>query len=195
MDTDKGRITVIRILFIAFYAFFLLVAVNVISIPSSKLRLDWMFYILTWYFIAEFLLILKRITSSPVKLSGVFVVTFLLATIENFLSLIDIYRFGPIANRVEHLLGTIVIAYVTTKIYQVLRIDKKIATNYLFSHLVFMTTVFFGVLNEIIEYFSDSLLGSHHIGSGYDTQLDLLMNLLGAGIFTFYLITVKKSRH
>lgn len=180
-------------LFTVSYVFFFLITINIIEVQASKLRLDWMVYILAWYFIAEFTLFLRNRLGSDVKVTGVFLLTFLLATIENLLSTVNIYRFGPLVNRVEHFLGTLIIAYVTTKLYLILKINKKITVNHVFELLVLSTTIAFGVLNEIIEYFSDTLLGSHHIGSGYDTQLDLIMNLLGAGVFTIYLL-IKKRR-
>ena len=43
-----------------------------------------------------------------------------------------------------------------------------------------MTINFFGILNELVEYFEDVLTGSHRLGDGFDTADDLFLNMMGS---------------
>ncbi|OGZ34503.1 MAG: hypothetical protein A2174_02745 [Candidatus Portnoybacteria bacterium RBG_13_41_18] len=52
-----------------------------------------------------------------------------------------------------------------------------------------MTTNFFGILNELVEYFEDVLTGSHRLGDGFDTADDLFLNMVG-GLCIILILTL-----
>lgn len=90
----------------------------------------------------------------------------------------------PVINRAEHFTSFVMIGYVVwTFFLKYLPHEVWHDHPYYTALLALSVTSLIGVGNEIVELGMDSLLGTHTIGPRFDTNLDLLMNTLGSGIF------------
>lgn len=90
----------------------------------------------------------------------------------------------PLVNRAEHFTTFILLAYIVW-VFFLKYLPQKVWQNhpYYTAILVLSVTSLVGVGNEIAELFMDVNFGTHTIGPGYDTSLDVLMNTLGSGLF------------
>jgi hypothetical protein len=170
-----------RILFLSYFIFYSLCLLKG-WFPTSLLNIYWLAYLVFVYIIAEkvYEAFAKRgvdvIYAFPLVFGAYMVnfVSMLMRGQENF----------PILNRAEHFITYIIAAYIVWQFF-LQYLPQKVWNEhpYYTSILVLALSTFFGVLNEIIELFMDVNFGTSTIGPGFDTSLDLLMNVLGAGLF------------
>ncbi|HLC48998.1 MAG TPA: hypothetical protein VJI96_01265 [Candidatus Andersenbacteria bacterium] len=181
MNYTPRVLIISRILFFAYFVFYFLCLVRG-WFPGDILTTYWLVYLIGVYFLAEkiYSAFLKR----GVDVVYAFPIVFL-AYMVNFSSmLLKGQENFPFLNRAEHFITYILAAYIVWQFF--LRyLPQKVWNEhpYYTSILVLALTTLSGVLNEIIELFMDVNFGTHTIGPMYDTSVDLVMNLLGAGFF------------
>lgn len=176
------RILILSRLF--FFTYFVFYALCLFQgwFSGSILTSYWLVYLIVVYIVAEKIYdaFLKRGVDVIYAFPLVFV-----AYMVNFVSmLLRAQDNVPLLNRAEHFITYILGAYIVWQFF--LRYLSQSVWRehpYYTSILVLSITTTFGVANEIIELFMDINFGTHTIGPKYDTSVDLLMNVLGVGLF------------
>jgi len=85
-----------------------------------------------------------------------------------------------IFNRFGHIISGVIYTLMATEIIKAALTKTKLKlTKPLYLLFVFSFASTAGVFNEIIELLLDIATGSHRIGPGFDTAIDLLMNTVG----------------
>lgn len=170
-----------RLLFLAYFVFCVLCLTQG-WFSSSLLTYTWLAYLVLVYILAE--KIYDAFLKRKVDLIYAFPVLFV-AYMVNFISmLLRGQENFPFLNRAEHFITYILAAYIIWQFFlQYLPQKTWNEHPYYTSILVLSLSTFFGVLNEIIELFMDVNFGTQTIGPLLDTNVDLLMNVLGAGFF------------
>jgi len=150
--------------------------------PVSVLNPFWLAYLIIVYGVAEkiYSAFLKRGVDVIYAFPLVFV-----AYMVNFVSMIlRAQEKIPLLNRVEHFITFVLGAYIVWQFFLRYLPQKEWREHpYYTSILVLSITTLFGVFNEIIELYMDINFGTFTIGPLFDTSVDLLMNILGAGLF------------
>lgn len=104
--------------------------------------------------------------------------------IYNLAFIFNLYRFTPLINRSEHFFGSILIAFLAYCFLSTRSFYTDIPSQNIKLIFLFCLTSTLGVFTEIVELFFDLVFKTKNIGpSFFDTNLDLLMNILGAGVF------------
>ena len=170
-----------RLLFLSYFIFYCLSLIQG-WFANSLLNVYWLGYLVLVYVLAE--KIYDAFKKRNVDLVYAFPLVFG-AYMVNFVSmLLRGQENFPILNRAEHFVTYIIAAYIIWQFFlQYLPQKTWNEHPYYTSILVLSLSTFFGVLNEIIELFMDVNLGTQTIGPMLDTNVDLLMNMLGAGLF------------
>lgn len=170
-----------RILFLFYFVFYALCLIQG-WFSSSLLTSTWLAYLVIVYVVAE--KIYDAFLKRGIDLIYAFPVLFL-AYMVNFISmLLRGQENFPVLNRAEHFITYFLAAYIIWQFFlQYLPQKTWNEHPYYTSILVLSLATFFGVLNEVIELFMDVNFGTHTIGPLWDTNVDLLMNILGAGFF------------
>lgn len=181
MSTTPRILLFSRFLFFAYFVFYTLCLVRE-WFPSDVLNAYWLVYLIGVYAIAE--KIYSAFLERGVDVVYAFPVVFV-AYMVNFASmLLKGQENFPFLNRAEHFITYILAAYIVWQFF--LRYLPEQVWNehpYYTSILVLAITALSGVMNEIIELFMDVSFGTQTIGYGFDTSVDLVMNMLGAGFF------------
>lgn len=181
MKRISRLLIVSRILFLSYFVFYCLCLIQG-WFGNSLLTPYWLAYLVFVYIIAE--KVYEAFGKRGVDLVYAFPLVFL-AYMVNFVSmLLRGQENFPILNRAEHFITYIIAAYIVWQFF-LQYLPQKVWREhpYYTSILVLSLSTFFGVLNEIIELFMDVNFGTSTIGPAFDTSLDMLMNLLGAGLF------------
>ncbi len=170
-----------RLLFLGYFVFYVLSLLQG-WFSTSLLTATWLVYLVCVYILAE--KIYEAFLKRGVDLIYAFPVLFL-AYMVNFVSmLLRGQENFPFLNRAEHFITYVLAAYIVWQFFLQYLPQKGWREHpYYTSILVLSLSTFFGVLNEIIELFMDVNFGTHTIGPRLDTNVDLLMNILGAGFF------------
>lgn len=150
--------------------------------PAGVLNIAWLTYLIVMYLGAEYIyrIFLKR----GIDLSFAFPLVFAVFALNFVSEIMNAQVLLPDLNRAEHLTSFVLIAYIVW-IFFTKYLPHDVWQNhpYYTSLLAFAVVSTFGVGNEIIEFFLDTMFGIHAVGPGYDTSYDLVMNSLGAGLF------------
>ncbi|MEX0650275.1 MAG: hypothetical protein WD200_04690 [Candidatus Andersenbacteria bacterium] len=182
--TKKGTPLILiasRIVLVGFFCFAILASL-LQWFPNSKLSVYWFLYLIGIYVASE--LIYYRFKQRGINLAFAFPLLFAIVLLNFFSILVQAQEKAPIINRAEHFATFILFAYIVW-IFFLKYLPQKVWREhpYYTSLLVLSITSLAGVMNEIVELFLDQSLGTHTIGAGFDTSLDLLMNTVGAGLF------------
>lgn len=142
----------------------------------------WLVYLIVVYIFAE------KIYDAFLKRGVDVIYAFPLVFVAYMVNFVSMVLRGqeeiPLLNRAEHFITYILGAYIVWQFF--LRYLSQSVWRehpYYTSILVLSITTTFGVGNEIIELFMDINFGTDTIGPRYDTSVDLLMNVLGVGLF------------
>lgn len=181
MSTTPRILLLSRFLFFAYFVFYSLSLIQG-WFPADTLTVHWFVYLIGVYVLSEKIYI--AFLGRGVDVVYAFPVVFV-AYMVNFASmLLKGQENFPFLNRAEHFITFILAAYIVWQFF--LRYLPEQVWNdhpYYTSILVLAITALAGVLNETIELFMDNSFGTQTIGPGFDTSIDLVMNLLGAGFF------------
>ncbi len=181
MTTIPRVLLLSRTLFFGYFVFYFLCLLRG-WFSTDTLNAYWLVYLIGVYALAEkiYSAFLKRGVDVVYAFPIVFV-----AYMVNFASMLFKGQENfPFLNRAEHFITYILVAYIVWQFF--LRyLPQQVWSEhpYYTSILVLAIATLSGVLNEIIELFMDVNFGTHTIGFGFDTSVDLMMNLLGAGFF------------
>ena len=175
----KIKINHIRLTFVAYFIFlFLLLSTNNFSI--GDLNTFFFFYFIQLVILLEAVSFIFKRLNLAVDIKAGYLILFVY-TIINSLTL----AFWPqlrnlIFNRFGHLISGVIYAIVGVEIVKasLIKTKSKLAKS-LYLLFIFSLASTAGVFNEIIELGLDVFTGSHRIGVGFDTAIDLLMNTLG----------------
>lgn len=172
----------INLLKLAFFVYFILlfILLKVNNFSIGDLNSFFFFYFIQLLVLLEVVrLILKRLKLT-VDIKPAYLIL-LVYTIINSLTL----AFCPqlrnlIFNRLGHFISGVIYAVVIIEVIKASLIKTKSKLTkplyYLFAFSLASTA---GVFNEIVELGLDVFTGSHRIGPGLDTAIDLSMNTLG----------------
>lgn len=173
------KINHIRFSFVAYFiALFLLLSANNFSL--GDLNTFFFFYFIQLVILLEVVsFILKRL-NLVIDIKPAYLIL-LVYTIINSLTLAYYPQLRDmIFNRFGHLISGVIYAIVAIELIKAsLAKTKSRLTKPLYSLFVFSLASTAGVFNEIIELGLDVTTGSHRIGAGFDTAIDLLMNTFG----------------
>lgn len=181
MNSIPRILLVSRILFFAYFVFYALCLFRG-WFSGSLLSGTWLIYLIGVYVLAE--KIYEAFAKRGIDLVYAFPVLFL-AYMVNFVSmLLRGQENFPVLNRAEHFITYVLAAYIIWQFF-LQYLPQKVWNEhpYYTSILVLSLSTFFGVLNEIIELFMDVNFNTTTIGPLFDTNVDLMMNLLGSGFF------------
>lgn len=93
--------------------------------------------------------------------------------------------YGTVHNfdKLMHFTSGIASATTLFYVFHIIFEMKRIYSAWWSVYAAVVTTSFLGVLFELVEYISDTIIGrSFWLGTGADTVTDLVMNILGAGM-------------
>ena len=160
---------------------------------GSRLSIVWLVYLVALYIIAE--VVYAAFKRRGVDLVYAFPVLFIASQI-NFISIILRSQENiPMLNRVEHFFMYILLTYVVSQFF--LRyLPSQVWNNhpYYTAILTFSVAQCIGVMNEVVELFLDTNFQTTAIGPRFDTNLDLLMNMLGAGLFLCTRLIMREAK-
>ena len=169
-------VNIVSIIFIYLWFAFLLfqsfgkVKLGIINIPSGWLLLNIAIYSLFVYFAYFKILELQKLIIP----CAIYVFLFSLVYI------FDLYSHGIIYNRLEHLIGSFLITYISYIVIQSIP-NLNILEKPLQIILAVLVAIFLSVVGELLELGLDFFLKEKNIGPGpWDTNLDLLMDLFGS---------------
>jgi len=170
---------ILRLTFL-FYIIFLFLILIANNFSIGDLNTHFYFYFIQLVILLEVVVYILKRLKRVVNITPAYLIL-LIYTVINSLTL----AFYPqlrdmIFNRFGHLISGIIYAIIASEVIQA-GCDK---TRLTFSKAFYLLFVFSlastaGVLNEIIELGLDVATGSHRIGPGFDTAIDLLMNTYG----------------
>ena len=170
-----------RLLFFSYFVFYTLCLFRG-WFPGSVLTSYWLVYLIGVYILAE------KIYDAFLKRGVDVIYAFPLVFVAYMVNFVSMLLRGqekiPLLNRTEHFITYLLGAYIVWQFF--LRYLSQSVWRehpYYTSILVLSITTTFGVANEIIELFMDINFGTHTVGARFDTSMDLLMNVLGVGLF------------
>ncbi len=149
---------------------------------GDRLSIIWLAYLVCIYIIAE--LIYAAFKRRGVDLVYAFPILFIESQIDFASIILRSQDNIPLINRFEHFIMYVLLSYVVSQFF--LRyLPQEVWNNhqYYSAILILSVTQCIGVLNEIFELYMDTNFHTTAIGPRFDTNLDLLMNFLGAGVF------------
>lgn len=159
---------------------------------GSRLSIVWLVYLVAIYVVAEriYFMFKKR----GVDVVYAFPILFVASQV-NFASIILRSQENlPLLNRAEHFIMYVLLSYIVSQFF--LRYLPQSVWNdhpYYTAILILSVTQTIGVGNEIIELYMDTNFYTTAIGPSFDTNLDLLMNMLGAGVFLGVQLIMKEA--
>lgn len=162
---------------------------------GTRLSIIWLGYLVLIYALAE--LIYRAFKKRGVDVVYAFPILFIESQID-FASIIFRSQDNVhimIINRFEHFVMYVLLAYVVSQFF--LRyLPSKVWSEhpYYTAILILSVTQTIGVINEIFELFMDTNFRTTAIGPRFDTNLDLLMNFLGAGLFLCVQLIIHEAR-
>jgi len=154
---------------------------GVVTMGTIRIPLGWL---IVNILIFTFLLFLYF--SFIFKLPGlnyIVIFTSIYMFVFNLVFMYDLYAKSLIYNRMEHLVGSFILAFL---IYTLTSLVPSLGANGLLVRfsIVIIFTVFILSLGEIVELGLDYFFHEKNIGPGlWDTNLDLLMDLIGSSFF------------
>lgn len=170
-----------RMAFAAYFAAAFLLSIARIS-ETSQLEFIWVVYLLALYFGAEWLY--SFFMRQGIDLSYAFPIL-LAVYLFNITTLVSGGQEKyAVLNRIEHMASFVLITFVVWVFFtKYLPQSVWVEHPYYTALLTLAVTSLAGVLNEHFELIIDYFFGTKLVGPGRDTQLDLLMNSLGSGLF------------
>ncbi len=179
--STPSLLIVSRMLFTSYFLFFFF-SLREGWFAGSLLTPYWLAYLIVLYVIAEkiYASFLKR----GIDVIYAFPILFVVYQVNFVSMLLRSQETGTVLNRVEHFITYLLVSYIVWQFF--LRYLPHTVWQehpYYTSILVLSVTSMFGVINELVELFMDMNFHTYTIGPRFDTNLDLLMNLLGAGLF------------
>jgi len=175
-------VTISRLGFLI-YGLFIVFAMFSRLFAESEASIGWFAYLAVIYLVAEQLYATFR--ARGVDLAFAFPIMLAIYILSLASLFFQAQERLPIINRAEHFCVFVLLTYVIWVFFL-----KYLPHNVWSDHpyytaiLAFSLAASFGVINEIVELFVDSVYGTHLIGaSRFDTPLDLLMNTLGSVTF------------
>lgn len=181
------KINHIRLSFITYFVFlFLLLNANNFSL--GDLNTFFFFYFIQLVILLEVVGFILKKLNLEVSIKPAYLILFAY-TVINSLTLAYYPQLRDIIfNRFGHFISGVIYAIVVIEIIKTsLTKTKSRLTKPLYLLFVFSLASTAGVFNEIIELGLDVTTGSHRIGAGFDTALDLLMNTVGIIIIVLIL--------
>ncbi|MCA9379463.1 hypothetical protein KC640_03470 [Candidatus Dojkabacteria bacterium] len=182
----------IVILPIGVITFFTLQSLGLFTLTSRVLALGWLGYLVLGLVV---LLVIDNWKHFALKeMNWIYIAYSLHMTIFSLVEIYDAYSVSPLVNRIEHAVGGALLMWTAWVVVKASAFATKttIATQMIFA---FGIGTMFGVINEIIELGLDFFLHTNTIGPElWDTNLDLLMNWLGMGLFIIVLVSLKQPR-
>lgn len=173
------KINHIRFSFIAYFIFlFLLLSAN--SFFLGDLNTFFFFYFIQLVILLEVVSFILKKLNLIIDIKPAYLIL-LAYTVINSLTLAYYPQLRDVIfNRFGHLISGVIYAIVAIEIIKAsLAKTKSRLTKSLYLLFVFSLASTAGVFNEIIELGLDVTTGSHRIGVGFDTAIDLLMNTIG----------------
>ncbi|MEX1997475.1 MAG: hypothetical protein WEA04_02240 [Candidatus Andersenbacteria bacterium] len=193
--TKRGTPWIVIITRAAFLLYFVysFIALYRPPLPHSKLNFIWLLYLIGLYLLAErFYLIFQE---RKIDMTFAFPLLFTVFLLNLTSMLLGGQERLPQLNRLEHFATFILLAYVISVFFSEYLPQRVWREHpYYTAFLVMAITSLFGVTNEVIELLFDTLFDTQHVGPQYDTSLDLLMNMLGSGLFIAVWLVLRVSK-
>ncbi|HSX24341.1 MAG TPA: hypothetical protein VLG69_00015 [Candidatus Andersenbacteria bacterium] len=174
-------LTITRVLFALYFIYYIL-DWHFGWLLGSRLSIIWLGYLVLIYAISE--RIYASFKKRGVDLVYAFPILFIASQLDFASIILRSQENIPIINRFEHFSMYILLSYVVSQFF--LRyLPQKVWNDhpYYTAILILSVTQCLGVINEILELYMDTNFHTNAIGPRFDTNLDLLMNMLGAGLF------------
>jgi|SRR3989338_4116512 len=173
------KLNTLRILFFTYLIFlFFLLSTN--NFVLGDLNTFFLFYFIQLIIVLEVVnFILKRLKLA-IDIKPAYLIL-IIYTVVNSLTLAYYPQLRDIIfNRTGHLISGVIYAIVAIEIIKASLVKTKSKlTKPLNLWFIFSLASTAGIFNEIIELGLDITTGSHRIGPGFDTAIDLLMNTFG----------------
>lgn len=182
--TRGGTPLIVVLARMAFAGFFTVAVWSVFSesFPHSDLDLIWVLYLAGIYGLTEYLC--RLFGQRGIDLSFSLPLLFAVYCLNLVSMLSGAQEQLPLLNRAEHFASFILVTHVVW-IFFIQYLPQRVwrEHRYYTALLVLAVTALAGVGNEVFELLADQLLGTTYVGLQYDTSYDLLMNLLGSGLY------------